>query len=215
MTKPNRGNGWPDEVKARALELLREHLNPTVAREHLIAELGPGNVPGRTTLRNWATKAGIALTNVDPGKAAATRSATMTRTELDAAARIELSRAIRDRLSRPAVELLAARLAEAGEEEAIYRVARGRYLDHVAMEAHAADLGPDELTAAKAKTAFARRELLAAGDLRLSTLDLVRIATYGVRDHLKLEGADVDAAGLDRGSITVVFDLPEQEEATA
>lgn len=215
MSKPERGRGWPKEVRDRAVELLREHRNASVAREHLIAELGAGNVPARQTFAGWAKAAGIELSNVDPGKAQATGSATRTRTELDAEARVVLSRAIRDRLSAPAVELLAARLDEAHEEETIYRQARERYLDRVKMEAHAADLGEEEARAAKASTAFARRELLAAGDLRLSTLDLIRIATYGVRDHLKLDAAETDAGGFDRGAITVVFDLPDPEESNA
>jgi hypothetical protein len=208
---PERGRGWPEEVKARALALLAEHRNASKAREHLIAELGAGNVPARNTLVGWAKAAGIALTNVDPNKAVATGSATKTRTELDAAARVELSRAIRDRLSRPAVELLARRLVEAEDDERVYKLARRSFLDRVEMEAHAADLGDDELRAAKVTTAQARRELVAAGELRLSTLDLVRIATYGVRDHLKLEGAETDADGFDRGPITVVFDIPDEQ----
>lgn len=206
---------WSEAVKARALVLLAEHRNATAAANALAAELAPEPGPKRTTLITWAAQAGIELTAVNPVKRAATVEAARTRSELDAEARAVLSRAIRDRLSMPAVELLARRLDEAQEEEAIYRQARTGYLDRLAMEAHAADLGEEELKAAKAATAFARRELIGTGELRMSTLDLVRIATYGVRDHLKLEGSDIDTAtGLASGNITVVFDLPPEHEET-
>lgn len=209
MTAPRR---WPDEVRARALELLAEHRNATRVREQLVAETGnPDDVPARTTLIGWARRAGIVLDLVDPNKAAAVETATAARTEADAVKRLDLSRVLRDRLARPAAELLAARIVEAEEDEELVRLARRRYLDAAKVEEQAGDLGPDAAAGARRATVAARKDLEVVLDLRLDTRDLVGIVTRAVVDHLRLEDGLNGDRDDDRAPITVIFDIPESD----
>lgn len=209
MPPPRR---WPDDVRARALVLLREHRNAAAARRQLAAELGEDNTPARPTLIGWAKAAGVVLDLVEPTKAAATETATAARTELDAIRRLDLSRVLRDRLARPAAELLAARIVEAEEDEELVRIARRRFLDAAKVEEQAADLGPDAAAGARRATTAARKDLETVLELRLDTRDLVGIVTRAVVDHLRLEDGLNGERDDDRAPITVIFDIPENDK---
>lgn len=218
MSAPAPGHPWPNDVKQRALTLLREHGNATLARRALLAELGEGNAPSRSTLLGWAQAAGIPLRSALPPTERPvdterdTGPATAMRTELDAIRRLDLSRLLRDQLARPAAELIARRLANAPEDEELVETCRRSYLDAARMERHAEEFGQDEVRAARRRTHTALLDLKVAETVRIDTRDLVGITTRAVFDHLRLEqGLDGDEDN-PHAPITVVFDVEPDDE---
>lgn len=210
---PKRGKPWPPKVRDRALELLRQHRNATVARDALHDELPfTGTGPSRSTLVGWARAEAIDLTNVAPGKSDKQRHATGPATEARLA-RLEVSRQrhsemLLEELSRPAAALLKARLDEADEVEELVDLARERYVDAVKVARQADDFGPEAVKAANAAVRDARRELELAAGFRINVRDLVGIITRSITDHLALEGIDRDEQ--DEGDLIVELVVPER-----
>lgn len=208
---PSRGHAWPDDVRARALELLTEHRNATVARDALLDELPfTGKGPSRSALVGWAKAEGIDLTNVAPGKDPKQRHATGPATE-ERLARLEVSRQrhsemLLEELSRPAAALLKRRLEEAEEVEELIDLARGRYVDALKVQGQAEDFGPDAVKDAAKAARQARQELELAAGFRIHVRDLVGIITRGITDHLALEGIGRDEE--DEGDLIVELVVP-------
>lgn len=212
--RPGPGEGWPDELRVRALELYREHggnLAATWRAVALLCEDGQG--PAKGTLRRWLDDAEAAGEQVPEARRRAdVEAAVDARRAQLLEQRAELSALLVDRLSRPALELIAHRLEEATTDEQLVADARQRYLDAVAVERMAADEGEEERKRASAVTRARLGDLKFAASMRLDVRDLVGVLTRSVHDHLALEGEASDEDR--RGDLVVELAIPRPVAAT-
>lgn len=196
------GKTWPAKVRREALELYKQGVGPAAIRRWL------GVAP--STLKDWAKKAGVLRPSVKPTKAAT--EARLARLEVE---RQNLSEVILAKLSKPAAELIRARLTEALEAEELVTQARLRYADAVRFEVQIkGDYAPNsqEVRDAKGSRREALAELDLAQELRLSIHELVGIVTRGVADHLSLEGVDTEQVA---GDLIVELKLPRPDPRKA
>jgi hypothetical protein len=208
---------YPDEVRARALELLAVGTSIAATRRALTDQFGTS--PAGSTLKRWATEAGVDR-SVQPRKGGATPAeAQAARLERLAIEREDLSEMLLSKLSRGTADLLARRISRALEAEELVDIAAQRWADCLKLERMAIEeqMGTEAVRDAKRATAAASDDLAVAHRLAIGTRDLVGILTRAVTDHLAIEGIGADER--DTGEIIVELLVPEptrpDEVATA
>lgn len=222
---------YPDDYRARAVELYRELRSAAAARRRLRDETG--RAPATSTIKAWAAAAGVA----GPGSAdeppknggATPADATEARLRLLEHQRGELSIRLLDRLSGPAVDLIGRRLGEAVIVEDLVARARENLEAELTGLRTASEVLSDELAkpaadrdakvveaaddarkSARSAVQDARLALRAVLDARISLRDLVGVAHRSIVDHLALEGlAGPELPDAARGAITVELVMPD------
>lgn len=208
--RPEPGAGWPDEVRARALGLYRHHGGDLAATWRDLAALCESGGPSKSTLRRWLNAAEASGEQVPEARRRDdVEAAVEARRAQLLEGRAELSAALIDRLSRPALELLAKRLEDAADDEVLVAEARERYLDAVKLERMAAEYGDDERKSAGQVTKARLADLKFAASMRVDVRDLVGVLTRSVHDHLNLEGEASDDDR--RGDLVVELAIPRPD----
>jgi hypothetical protein len=127
--------------------------------------------------------------------------------------REDLSEILLDRLTRPAADLIADRLAEAKEYEEVVTAASRRFLDALKAEEMARQFEYAEQVSARKAVVVAAAELKVALGLRTDIRDLVGVATRGIADHLALEGIFLEER--EAGDIVVELLVPRPDPKKA
>lgn len=211
---PSAGGGWPDDVKERALELLRAGHPPADVRRILVTELGVN--PSASTIRKWRHDANIPATPgqtppADPNEASAIRLARLAKD------RERISEALLRRLTGPAVELIARRL----EEEVtivLPRVNAARQaLDDATLNLSLyADESPESPSRKAALAAQTKARLMyeLESGLTIPLRDLVGVTTRAIVDHLALEGLGAELEEYDATkAVTIELVMPRPDPA--
>lgn len=236
---PPRGKPWPEQVKAKAIELLGAGLDPVQTRDAL-AELCTPRGPSLNTVKGWARAAGVDVNAENVREAEEvearrqTEAATAARLAKLQGRRQAMSEALLERLTSPSVELIADRLVEELEVRDYVQTARVGLEMALAEHRVAGEVLAELQTTPKAErddgwkdqqaTATEARKLARSSvqdarlalnavlDARIPVRDLVGIATRALADHLALEGLDADEQA--DGGIVVELTMPEGESTT-
>lgn len=201
---------YPDEARLAALSALTDNGVSLDAAAKVVEDLC-GRRPSRGTVSAWAKAAGLDVAALarqrDPGlQTADARTAKAARAAKE---RDELIELVRGPISLATARLLAGRLERVAADEELVATARARWADALAVEAQAADFGPEAVKAAKVASGRAKVDVLVAEGAIPDTNELALILNRSVRTLLSLTGEarDVDnEEGAD--SLTVVLSAP-------
>lgn len=211
------GEKWPDDLRARALELVAEGMSYAEVRK-TIARQFDRTPPATSTLRTWVAAARVNRSARPPEKGATVEEMNVERNRRLVEDRERLSVLILDRLSRPSAELIADRLrAEVEEVQPRIDAARVRLEQALELLDGFSDSGPDDelKKAAERQVRTARLIYEAERGFAIPVRDLVGILTRSVADHLLLEGM-ADVGELDAAhAITVELVVPRADPAKA
>lgn len=212
--KPKRGHAWPAAAQALIIVTLEETAGNLPAALELLEKRArwPGGLPSKRAIVTWAKRAGINLATGDPSNVARTDNARAARFARLEEHRETLSDTIGARILPATVDLIAARLNEAGEVEERIREARHTLDEALVMQRAASDDDPDARRAARREVVLARLMLEVEQGGRIPFRDLIRLTAVGVKTHLELEGL-VEDDDEETNPIIVELHIPRPQPA--